>query len=376
MAVKYWYNAVVGTYPWSNTANWYNGSGGTGGNSGLPGQFDDVILDAASGASNINITTTAQVRSIVATTFTGEISGSAGFQILGSNTVPNTQNSGKTIEWGAGMTYSYTGFYAISASNGSGSINFNGKTHGSGTITFNQTNANPTTAHWSLVNNLTTAGQVSVSSGTLTTNNYNITCIRFNLNNNSFNKVLNLGTSVITCTQTSGAAWANQSAGGLTINGTYTIRFTGIVSGVGNSISFLGNGATYYNVEFIRGSGTGTVIIQGNNTFLTFKDTGLAAHDITFSGGGTQTFGNFDVVGASEFARTRLLSSLTTPPIIAANLTKIGSGAVTCDYLDLGANMTAVTPDFTWYAGYNSIGSGLGWLFRNPPGLLTMGVGG
>jgi len=370
---RYW---VGGNGTWDGTVGtkWSTAPGGAGGAS-VPNSAQDVILDATAGTVTITVSGTAQARSIVAAGFTGTFGGTGNIQITGSNT--GLQNSGKSLEWGPPgvMTLNYTGRYTITGSTGSGSINFNGHTLNlTNIISFNNA---PST--WTLLNPIVTTNNVEFNNGTLNTNNYNITCNRFDVGNGVTAKTLNLGSSIIECTQTSGAAFVNQLPTAATLNGTYTIRLTGIVTSTTNFIggTLAAGGGTYYNVEFIRGSGTGAVIIEGSNTFLNFTDTGTAAHDITFQAGSTHTFENFNVVGVSEFARTRLLSSTTSPSITTVNLVKTGEGFVYCDYLDLGANMTSVTPaDTTWYAGYNSIGTGNGWVFRNPLGLLLMGVGG
>jgi len=366
---RYW---VGGNGTWGTggtTANWSASSGGPGGAS-IPNLNEDVIFDAASGSVTITVAGTAQARSIVATTFTGTFTGTGNIQLLGSNT--GLQGSGKSIELGTGMTYSYTGLWTIGANNGSGSINFNGKTHSGNNITINSSSTNFATAQYSLANDLTSTGVTVLIGGcTFNTNNYNITCARFDIGGATATKVLNFGTSIITLTQTLSACWNNANTGSLTINGTYTIRITGIVT---SSITFIGGGATYYNLELLRGTGTGTFIIQGSNTFNSFTDaTGTAAHDITFTAGTTQTFQNFNVRGASGSARVRFVLTGTgaTPALV-----KTGTGFVYCDYINLGSNVTTASPTNTWYAGYNSIGTGTGWVLRNPPGLLLMGVGG
>ena len=368
---RYW---VGGSGTWGTggtTANWSDSSGGAGGFS-LPNVNQDVIFDSASGSVTITLVGTGQCKSLIATTFGGTFGGSGNIQLLGSNT--GLQGSGVSLELGTGMTYSYTGTWTIGPNNGSGSINYNGKTHTGGAINFNGAVINTTTAQWSLLNNITTTtNNVTFAGGTFNTNNYDITCNRFDILGAAATKVINFGTSVITLTNSSGTVWNNASTGGLTINGTYTIRTTGTPMGTG-SITFIGGGATYYNVELLRGTGTGTFIIQGSNTFINFTDnTGTVAHDITWTLGTTQTFQNFDVRGASTSARVRFLSTGTgaTPVLV-----KTGAGAVVCDYLNIGTNITIASPDNTWYAGYNSIGTGTGWVFRNPPGLLTFGVGG
>lgn len=377
MATKYWYKALNGSDNWSVLANWYNGSGGTGGNvAALPGIDDDVILDANSGSGTITTPanpTPAVCRSLVATTFTGTLAGNFNIQLLGSNT--GLYGSGVSIELGppGSMDYTYTGLWTIGASRGSGSINFNGQTHTGANININNGSTNFAIAQYSLANNITnTTSSVSVGGCTFNTNNYNITTPRFDIAGSANAKVINFGTSLITLTITSGACWnVSATIGSVTINGTYTIRTTGIVN---SSITFIGGGVTYYNVELLRGSGIGAFVIQGSNTFINFTDnTGISAHDILFTNGTTQTFQNFNVRGASTSARVRFTSSIVGGN---ATLVKTGAGAVVCDYLDLGAFVTTASPANTWYAGYNSTGSGTGWVLRNPLGLLTMGVGG
>jgi len=369
MALRYW---VGGNDTWNSTAGlkWSLTSGGPGGQA-VPGIDDDVILDAASGVVTITTAANVTARSFVATTFTGTFIGSGNFQLLGSNT--GVQGSGKSIELGSGMTYSYTGIWTIGANRGSGSINFNGKSHNGGNININGSSPNAATAQYSLVNDITnTVGAMTVGGCTFNTNNYNITVVRFDIVGGANTKVLNFGTSIITLTQTLSACWNNANTGSLTINGTYTIRTTGIVT---SSITFIGGGATYYHLELLRGNGTGTVIIQGSNNFFYFTDVaGTAPHDITFTAGTQNTFQNFNVRGASTSARVRLLVTGTGATPL---LDKGGdSGYVYCDFLNLGSNTTSVTPANTWYAGYNSIGTSTGWVLRNPPGMLLMGVGG
>lgn len=365
MALRYFVPGGTNTWISGSNTNWSDTSGGAGGLS-FPQQNDDVIFDTNSG-SVINLSGTGQCRSIVATTFTGTFQGGTNLQVVGSNT--GLQNSGKSIEWGAGMTYSYAGQYTVTTTNGSGSINFNGKTHGAGLISLNAGTTNHPISVWNLLNPITTGGQITLAAGTLNTNNYNITCTRFDFGNNALTKIANFGTSVITLTIAGGAMFNNPSTGGLVINGTYTIRYNGIGS---STLSFFGGGATFYNVEFIRGSSTAQLTITGNNTFRSFTITSTAAHTVSFATGSTQTFENFNVSGASTSARISLAGSAGATVFFV----KTGAGPVVCDYLNLNTNITSVTPANTWYAGYNSIGTGTGWVLRNPAGLLLMGVGG
>lgn len=367
MAIKYWYKAANGSDNWSVAANWYLGSGGTGGVTTVPGNTDDVILDANSGNGTITLAAAASCRSLVATTFTGTLTGASSLTVAGSN--GGSQGSGKTIELGTGMTYSLSGGLSLAAVTSSGSINFNGKSHSTGLTTINAA-----AAIWTLAGNLSTTGQINFVAGSLTTNGNPITCSTFSISGAGV-RTLNLGSSLINLTG-SGTPWSFVTgATNVTFNaGTSTIRYSNTSSA---SCTFLGNSKTYYNFEVARGASTGTVVFQslsggnsGSNTFFNFIDnTGTAAHSITFVAGSPQTFENFNVKGASALARITFIGGLTS-------LAKIGAGAVICDYLDIGIDVTSVTPTNTWYAGYNSIGQGSGWVFRNLPGLLLMGVGG
>lgn len=376
MPTKYWYKAANGSDNWSVASNWYLGSGGTGGTTTIPGNVDDVILDTNSGNGTITLAAAASCRSIVATTFTGTLAGSFGLTIAGSN--GGGQGAGKSIEFGppgspgVGMTYTLSGALSLAAVTSSGSINFNGQSHSTGIITINAA-----LGIWTLAENLTTTGSINYTAGSLTTNGYTITCNNFSISGSGV-RTLNLGSSLINCTG-NGTPWGFvTSATNVTFNaGTSTIRFSNTSNA---SCTFLGNSRTYYNFEVARGASTGTVAFQsaaggnsGSNTFFNFIDnTGTAAHSITFIPGSPQTFENFNVKGASGLARITFIAGAAG----TTSLVKTGVGAVICDYLDLGANVTSVTPLNTWYAGYNSIGTGTGWVLRNPLGLLTLGVGG
>lgn len=371
MALKYW---VGGTGPWTGSGvlasrvNWSNSSGGPTG-AIAPGGADDVRLDANSGVGTITISATVQMRSIGATAYLGTLTGSGNMQITGSNTgLP--QGSGKTIEFGPtgspglGMTYSYAGAITLSAGNGSGSINLNGQTHG-GNIQFNGA-----AGLWTLANPLVMTGTLTLSAGSFTTNNYNVTCSSITVGIGALARSLSLGSSVVTLTNNA-SVWAFGTTSGVTLNaGTSTIIATNNST---NTITFAGGGLTYYNVEFARATGSGQITLTGSNTFFNFIDnTSTAAHTISFatSVSFTNTFQNFDVRGSSTSARITLSGGTA-----GANFIKSTTGGIFCEYLNLGNNTTSVTPANTWYAGYFSIGTGAGWVLQPPSGLMLLGVG-
>ena len=102
MAAKYWYVAGNGSAAWSVAANWYNGSGGTGGTSGIPTVIDDVIVDENSGSGTLTIGGTSSCNSLNTELFTGTL---AGIYSLIINTTDISINRGIVFNLGANSTY-------------------------------------------------------------------------------------------------------------------------------------------------------------------------------------------------------------------------------------------------------------------------------
>lgn len=144
MAVKYWHVAGNGSANWSTAANWYNGSGGTGGVTTAPTSADDVIFDAASGNGTITIAATSTCSSLNATNFGGTIAGASALNI--TNTTANrTSISAPLFALGTGTTLNYTGTITFGGSGAGvgGWIFCNGKTF-RGAVTFNNAVAGAT----------------------------------------------------------------------------------------------------------------------------------------------------------------------------------------------------------------------------------------
>ena len=216
---RYW---VGGTDSWNATAGtkWALTSGGAGGQA-VPTSADDVYFDGASGAVTCTVSAAANCKTLNCTGFTGTLSGSATLTVFGNITLV------------AGMTYNATSPIVIA---GVCAITSAGKTVGAVTV------QNSTTA--SLADALTSSGVVTLSSGTFTTNDYNVTASSLS-SSNSNTRTINLGSSTVTLTGT-GAAINFSTQTGLTFNaGTSTIVCSG--SGAGVSFSATG-GATFYNL--------------------------------------------------------------------------------------------------------------------------------
>jgi hypothetical protein len=179
VADRYW---VGGTANWDGTAGtkWALTSGGLGGQA-VPTSADDVFFDAAStGTCTISNGNTG-AKSINCTGFTGTLSGNASITIAGSITLA------------AGMTYNYTGQITVT---GTGTItsvakSFNGPVIIDGvgiTVTLGDA--------WTLAGG---GGILTLTRGTLTTNNYNLTALDFRSSNTN-NRTLNLGSSTVNLT--------------------------------------------------------------------------------------------------------------------------------------------------------------------------------
>jgi len=244
MADRYW---VGGTANWDGTAGskWALTSGGAGGQS-VPTSADDVFFDAASGAVTCTVTATANCRSLNFTGFTGTLAGTSAIQFFGNLTLVS------------GMTWTHTGAINTMASSASWSITTAGKTLGSLNI-----GVNGGTATWTLQDALALSGALTITQGTFTTNNFNVTATQL-ISNNSNTRTINLGSSTLTFS-TAATAVNLQTNTNLTFNaGTSTI----IVSGANANLtggSASAAGVTFYNVSFTSTT-AGTLAINGINT--------------------------------------------------------------------------------------------------------------
>lgn len=139
MAKKFWYKAANSNDNWSTTANWYFGSGGTGGPAGLPTSDDDVIFDENSTTSaTVTIATTAAVcNSITFLGFTGTLAGST----VGLN-VTNTYDPFPLplFELSSTMNLTFTGTITFGGTGPGGVIYCGGKTI-QGPVVFNNSAA-------------------------------------------------------------------------------------------------------------------------------------------------------------------------------------------------------------------------------------------
>ena len=236
MADRYW---VGGTANWDATAGtkWATTSGGAGGAS-VPTSADDVYFDAASGAVTCTVSTTQNCRGLNFTGFTGTLAGTGSIQAQGNVIVAS------------GMTWTLSGTLWI-LGGVTQTLTTNGK---SLTCTVNIDNA---ATVCNLADALTTTAALTVTRGTFTTNNYNVTASSI-VSSNSNTRTINLGSSTVSVTNTVGFSTSTN----LTFNaGTSQINLS-----AANAILHGGTGQTFYNVAFTSTAGN-THAINGANTF-------------------------------------------------------------------------------------------------------------
>lgn len=197
-------------------------------------------------------------------------------------------------------------------------------------------------------------------SGTFTTGNFSVSCYTFQSTGTN-TRTLNLGSSVISLSLTTGNAW-NMATSGLTLNsGTSTIKLAGAMIG---TLTFTGGGFTYYNLE-INTTGAFNHNIANSNTFNNIHiNASVAARTVLFTAGTTTT--------VSGFTRDAGTNVITIGSITAANHNLVKSGGtyptITLDYLSISRSQ-ATPGTLTWYAGDNSTdgGNNSGWIFDPGP---------
>lgn len=211
----------------------------------------------------------------------------------------------------------------------------------------------------SLLGNLALTSQYTHTSGTLTTNNYNITTSSFNSNNSNV-RALNLGSSSITLTGTSG--WALTTSTNMTLNsGTSTITLANATAST--TQTFAGGGLTYYNLVIGSPSvASQTFSFTGSNTFSTISSTKTVAFTMTLSSSTTTTCANWTINGTLG----NVVTLNASVPGVAANLTKTGGSTITVNYFSI--KDSSATPSSTWYAtNSTNVSNNSGWNFGAPP---------
>lgn len=348
MATLFWRG---GTDTWNATAGskWSTVSGGPGG-APIPTASDDVVInDVNGGSSTITIGATGAVcRNINFTGFTGTLAGAsfANLEIAGSLTLA----SGMTIT-NAG-NFVMTGAVARNITSAGLTIPTRFLFSGSGS--------------WTLQDDLSVTGSITVQQGTLNTNNKAVTLgptANFIANSGTLTRALNAGTSTITLS--GGEFRAGTLASGFTLANTdWTLRFQLAAGSLGGLL--IGGDQYYNNVWVTLGSGS-AFQVRGNNSFGTFKadvaGSPGGSRVVSFLTSSTQTVTVWDVNGAA-------LSTILLQPTSGGtwNVVSNGSADIVSQYVSINGSQASGSAAF--YApppGSSNSGSNSGWLFQAPP---------
>lgn len=294
-AAKTVYWNLAGTQNWSATGWSAVGSGGTPAANDFPLAQDTAVFDDTGAAGTVTINESWNIGTIDASARTSAMT-------LSGSSFPSIYGS---VTYASGITASTTAFFTFV---------------GRGTQTF-------TTAGKSLSNSLdvnkpagtfqhgdayTSTGSISVTRGTYTTQNYNVTASEVS-SSNSNTRSITFGTSTLTLSGTTPLTFA--TATGLTLSAaSSTINLSST-----SSKTFNGGTQTFGTVSSTGGT-TNPLTITGNNTFNTL--TNSARTFLVFANGTTQTVTNFTYSGAVG-AVVRLYSSI---PGQRATIVNNGSG--------------------------------------------------
>lgn len=327
MANRYW---VGGTGSWSgtNTANWSDTSGGTGGFS-VPTSADDVFFDANSGTGTATIATANMtVKSLNCTGYTGTLAGSASLTVAGS------------VTWGAGMTLSWTGTLLITAT---ATLTSNGKSRsGNAALTINGAGITVTLADAFSLTGAT--GTLSVNNGTFDTAGYALTAGLITSISTSNTRRIYLRSSQVTLT---GANLVTNITVGTNLTfdaGTSTVTLSSASAKTfGTTPATTGGSLTLNKVV---NSGAGTLTLQNSHVFSEITvDNPTAASLRLINTDSNQTIGTLNLNGGAGNQRVKFASTVyQTQRSIA--LTSFGT-SINCDFSDIAITGAAAGTSIT-----------------------------
>lgn len=264
-------------------------------------------------------------------TFTVTITGALcrNFTVSTSNYNFNNITTGITISGSMSLTTGNT--YSMGAS----TTTFNATTTGQtiatsgvslgGFVTFNGVGGG-----WTLTSALTTTQTITVTAGTFSTGNFNITTTFFN-SSNSNTRSISLGSSTVAISGSLSTALNLGTTTGLTWNaGTSQINLSSTTSGIASS------GLTFDKVTFTLGN-ISSVTITGANTFTTSLiftgRTSAGVGVITFDA--TQTIGTLTLNAPTSPANRNLIASNTFGTQQTLSVSTFTAGSSDYDFRDI-----------------------------------------
>lgn len=188
MALKYWYKSTTGFSDWTVLGNWYNGSGGTGGQAlAIPNSSDDVIFDVNSTptgiANGVQILTTASCNSLNCTGFAGDFRTESGSTLNITNTTTRSADSSTPLFALSATGYSQLfGALIFGGSGGGGWIYLNGASIGT-PVTFNNAAATFTFKDTFYIG--ATGGSITLTAGNIIATDAPVMCWSITSNSQS-----------------------------------------------------------------------------------------------------------------------------------------------------------------------------------------------
>jgi hypothetical protein len=357
---QYWYKASGAANNWSTAANWYLGTGGSGGAGRVPLIQDFYILDNLSfGATGMTLTqdmpripdgTWLGVDGVLPVTNVPTFTTSTAASVFGGMAL-HTATTGMVLT-GSTQTYTFEG-------RGSYTLTSAGNIWAKG-IWENAPGGTLTLQDSFFTSNA--ANSFALIRGTFDANGNNFTAPWFDCNNSNI-YTINLGNGLWTLTS-SGNNWSGKVNANATINAAdSTIKFT---DSTALSKSFTSGGKTFNNFWFAPAAGSADLNIIGGPTFADFKDDGTAAHAVKFTKSTTTNVATFNVNGAGGGGSVRIILD-TVDGAGTFTLHCTGAGPISCDWLDIRRSTVDASP--LWYAGVNSLNtaSNTNWIFTAPP---------
>ena len=296
MADRYWILGA-GTWDSTNTANWSDTSGGTGGFS-VPTAADNVYFDANSNVGVTAFTVTMANTPRVCNDFTA--AGLDGTMTLAGTSIGLTVSGSLTFQ-ATNFTRSYTGTTTFNATTTGKTVTTNGVVLA--TVVFDGVGGG-----WTLGSAFNiTVNTITVTNGTFDTSssgNYSITA-GFLSSSNSNVRTINLNGSTLTFS----------NSAGITMSTTTNLSFNSGTSQINlsnNAPNISSSALTFYNVAFTSATIT-TPAITGTNTFNNLTITGRTTVGLSqLSISANQTIsGTFTVSAGTASAYRMQISSNT-----------------------------------------------------------------
>jgi hypothetical protein len=344
----------LGTGNWL-TNNWAPSSGGSANTDNFPLPQDTAIFDEGTTAGTHNINYTTAISSINASARTSALT----LSFNGANAVYGgiILGSGITVSGTSGQTFSFQGNQFLDSA---------GKT-----VTFPMT-ITSINGNVQLSGAWTSNSTITLNSGTLSLDNYTLTCTTFT-SNTSTARTVNFGSGIFTLSST-GTVWniststnfsVVKGSGQIVLTDTTTAArtFTGSAAGITIAYPKLVIGGT---------TGVSNFVLNGNNYFAELASTKTVAHTISPQNT-TTTVDAFTITGTSGNVVNFIGTSIGDPGVF---IIKSTNPIQNLDFLRF-TSMRLFPYNDVWYVGTNSTSvSEIGAIFAvapAPPPVLSAG---